>query len=62
MNELLAVACRMRGIPYVAETFAISCRVPDDPTLVAADGLHPSGAQYALWTDAIGRVVGQLLS
>lgn len=25
--------------------------------LVASDGLHPSGAQYALWTDAIEPVV-----
>jgi lysophospholipase L1-like esterase len=24
-----------------------------DPSLVAADGLHPSGAQYALWVQAI---------
>jgi lysophospholipase L1-like esterase len=29
--------------------------------LVAADGLHPSGAQYALWTDAIEPVVTRLL-
>jgi lysophospholipase L1-like esterase len=25
--------------------------------LVASDGLHPSGAQYALWADAIQPVV-----
>jgi lysophospholipase L1-like esterase len=25
--------------------------------LVASDGLHPSGAQYALWTDAIAPIV-----
>ncbi|RDS79071.1 SGNH/GDSL hydrolase family protein [Dyella monticola] len=29
--------------------------------LVASDGLHPSGAQYALWTDAIAPVVSQAL-
>lgn len=29
--------------------------------LVASDGLHPSGAQYALWTDAIAPVVGAAL-
>jgi lysophospholipase L1-like esterase len=27
------------------------------PWFVAADGLHPSSAQYALWTDAIEPVV-----
>jgi len=29
--------------------------------LVASDGLHPSGAQYALWTDAIEPVVTKTL-
>lgn len=29
--------------------------------LVASDGLHPSGAQYALWTDAIAPVVTEAL-
>jgi lysophospholipase L1-like esterase len=29
--------------------------------LVASDGLHPSGAQYALWTDAIAPVVAATL-
>lgn len=29
--------------------------------LVASDGLHPSGAQYALWTDAIAPVVIPIL-
>lgn len=28
----------------------------NDPTLVAADGLHPSGKQYAEWVKAIARV------
>jgi lysophospholipase L1-like esterase len=29
--------------------------------LVASDGLHPSGAQYALWTEAIEPVVAEAL-
>jgi lysophospholipase L1-like esterase len=62
VNALLVEACATRGIAFVPDTFAISRRVPDDPTLVAADGLHPSGAQYALWADAIGVVVRRLLS
>ena len=62
VNAVLADACRVRGIAFVPETFAISGRVPDDPSLVAADGLHPSGAQYALWTDAIARAIRPLLS
>ena len=39
------------------EIFAISQQAADDPDLVAKDGLHPSGAQYALWVDAIEPVV-----
>ncbi len=62
VNALLAAACNTRGIRFVAEPFAISRRVATDPTLVAADGLHPSGAQYRLWVDAIEPVVRDLLS
>ena len=62
VNALLVRACRERGIAFVPETFAISARVSRDPTLVAPDGLHPSGAQYALWSRAIAPVVRSLLS
>ena len=30
--------------------------------MLAGDGLHPSGAQYALWVDRIARVVAGLLA
>jgi lysophospholipase L1-like esterase len=33
----------------------------DHASLVASDGLHPSGAQYALWTAAIQPVVADAL-
>jgi lysophospholipase L1-like esterase len=33
----------------------------DHASLVASDGLHPSGAQYALWTGAITPVVARAL-
>jgi lysophospholipase L1-like esterase len=29
---------------------------------VADDGLHPSGAQYALWVERIGPVVARLIA
>ena len=35
--------------------------VVDDPSLVADDGLHPSGPQYAAWVEAILPVVKRLL-
>jgi len=57
VNAILREACDQRGISFVPQVFEISQRVTEDPTLVADDGLHPSGAQYALWTDAIEPVV-----
>jgi lysophospholipase L1-like esterase len=40
------------GLTYVNIT-DISRRGLEEPDLVASDGLHPSGAQYALWVEAI---------
>ncbi len=40
------------GIAYFNIT-DISRRGFDDPELVASDGLHPSGKQYALWVERI---------
>lgn len=37
----------------VADIFPVSQKVVGDSSLVAADGLHPSGKQYAGWTDVI---------
>jgi lysophospholipase L1-like esterase len=45
------------GARFVDVT-AISRRHPE---LVAADGLHPSAAQYALWTDVIAPAVNAML-
>lgn len=49
-----------RGIAYV-DIFDLSLRAADDPSLVAVDGLHPSGAQYALWVERIRPVVERLI-
>lgn len=61
VNELLADACTSRGIRFVPEIFEISGDAADDRSLVADDGLHPSGAQYARWVDAIAPVVEEAL-
>ena len=61
VNAILREACELRRIAFVPEIFEISQRVTDDPSLVADDGLHPSGAQYRLWVDAIEPVVVRLL-
>lgn len=61
INVLLEAACVGRDIRFVQDIFAISQRAVADRSLVAADGLHPSGAQYRLWVDAIQPVVEELL-
>jgi len=62
VNAILREACDQRGIAFVPEIFEISQVASLDPSLVADDGLHPSGAQYARWVDAIEPVVRGLLA
>jgi lysophospholipase L1-like esterase len=59
-NEVLHELVAARGIAYV-DTYDLSLRAAADPTLVAGDGLHPSGTQYGLWVERIGPVVERLL-
>jgi lysophospholipase L1-like esterase len=61
VNAILREACEQRGIAFVPDIFEISQEATADPSLVASDGLHPSGAQYARWVDAIEPVVRGLL-
>lgn len=61
VNELLGEACAGRGIRFVPEIFSISEAAGTDRSLVAGDGLHPSGAQYKRWVDAIQPVVEELV-
>jgi acyl-CoA thioesterase I len=60
-NRLLGELCEEHGIGFVPEIFAISQAAATDRSLVAGDGLHPSGVQYELWVDAIQPVVEELL-
>ena len=60
-NSGLGELCEDRDIRFVPDIFAISQAAATDRSLVAGDGLHPSGAQYALWIDAIQPVVEELL-
>jgi lysophospholipase L1-like esterase len=61
VNAILRSACEDRGTRFVSEIFAISQAAATDRSLVAEDGLHPSGAQYLLWVDAIEPTVEELL-
>jgi lysophospholipase L1-like esterase len=60
VNAIMSRLSATRGIAYV-DTFDISERAATDRTLVATDGLHPSGVQYALWVERITPVVAGLL-
>ena len=62
INAILREACEMRGMTFVPEIFEISQRATDEPSLVAQDGLHPSGEQYRRWVDVIAPVVEVLLA
>jgi acyl-CoA thioesterase-1 len=59
-NAVMARLAGERGLAFV-DIFDLSLRAADDRGLVADDGLHPSGAQYALWVDRIAPVVEALL-
>jgi lysophospholipase L1-like esterase len=59
-NAILGEVAGERGIAFV-DIHDLSLRAAEDRSLVAADGLHPSGAQYALWVERIAPVVEGLL-
>jgi acyl-CoA thioesterase I len=60
-NAIVREACEGRGVRFVPEIFEISQEARDDPSLVADDGLHPSGEQYRRWVDASAPVVEDLI-
>ena len=60
VNDAMKRLSAERGIHYV-DTFDLSLRAADDRSLVAADGLHPSGRQYRLWVERLKPVVEDLL-
>ncbi len=59
-NTILTQLAAAHGIAVV-DIYALSLRAGTDRTLVAGDGLHPSGAQYALWVERMAPEVGRLL-
>jgi lysophospholipase L1-like esterase len=61
-NQGLDRAASERGIAFVPGIFQLSQAAATDASLVASDGLHPSGVQYAIWVAAIAPVVEGLLS
>lgn len=60
-NGIMAALTAERGVAFV-DIFDLSSRAASDQSLVASDGLHPSGAQYALWVERIAPVVRERLA
>jgi lysophospholipase L1-like esterase len=60
-NATMAGLASGRGIAFV-DIFDLSLRAAADRSLVAGDGLHPSGVQYRLWVERIAPVVRGLLA
>jgi lysophospholipase L1-like esterase len=63
VNGILREASAARSVRWVGGIFEISSAAATDRTLVAPDGLHPSGAQYERWvTERIEPAVRELLA
>jgi lysophospholipase L1-like esterase len=60
-NATMARRSAEHAIRHV-DIFDISSGALQDRSLVASDGLHPSGAQYARWVERIGPAVKALLA
>ena len=59
-NSLAASSCAGRGITW-ADVTGISREHGAEEGMLAADGLHPSGAMYALWAAALSDIFLSML-
>lgn len=57
-NSICLEEAQRAGVAHYDIT-GISQQWPDVPNLVAADGLHPSGTQYALWVESIQEAIAE---
>jgi lysophospholipase L1-like esterase len=60
VNRVLGEQAAARDIAFV-DIHDVSLRAAADRSLVADDGLHPSGAQFGLWVERIAPAVEALL-
>jgi acyl-CoA thioesterase I len=59
-NAIISEIAQVYGVRFV-DIYDISLGAATDRTLVASDGLHPSGTQYGLWVERIAPIVVALL-
>jgi lysophospholipase L1-like esterase len=57
-NSVIKEVASQHQLP-VADIFGVSQAVATDPSLIAFDGLHPSGKEYAAWTKIIDATIMQ---
>lgn len=60
-NDVIKAEAKKRRLTCV-DIFPASQSMKNDATLVAADGLHPSAKEYAVWESLIFPVAGKVLS
>lgn len=60
-NDIAKRICLAKGVSFTSITEG-SKKADGDKTLVASDGLHPSGKMYAEWTDLVFKSVFDELS
>lgn len=60
-NQTALGIAKQAGVSTISVT-EISRQAGDKPGMLARDGLHPSGEQYALWVDAIYPLAQTILS
>ena len=60
-NKIIAEEARNRGL-RVVDVFPLSKKMGNNRSLVAVDGLHPSGKEYAEWENIIFPVALELLT
>ena len=59
-NTIVTAQATKRGLKVV-DVFPTTQEMAHDPSLIAADGLHPSGKEYALWEALIYPVALSIL-
>jgi lysophospholipase L1-like esterase len=59
-NQIITEESQRRGL-RVVDIFPLSKKMANDPSLVAADGLHPSAKEYAEWEKIILPAAMELL-
>ena len=60
-DDMRAVANAIQDLPHIGQ-LDLSLEAASDRSLVAEDGLHPSGVQYGRWLERIVPAVRELLA